>query len=88
VGLAGRSAVFLRECGGSLESWHLLAWPAVKQMLQALPALSRAQMRPFRGKGGTCLVFPSSAGARVRLCVCVCVCVWTCLSKKREREFF
>ena len=61
--------MFLREHGGSLEPWHLMAWPAVKQMLQAMPALSRAQMRPFRSKGGTCLVLPS----RAEVCVCVCV---------------
>lgn len=70
--------MFLRERRGSLESWHLMAWPAVKQMLQALPALRRAQMRPFRSKGGTCLVLWSNVGP------CVPVCVFlTCLSKKR-----
>lgn len=84
MGFAGHRAAFLRERRGSLESWHLMAWPAVKQMLQAMPALSRAQMRPFRSKGGTCLILPSSAGTYVR----VYVCVWTCLSKKRVRELF
>lgn len=50
-GLAGCRPVFLGERRGALESRHLMAWPAVKQMLQAMPALSRAQMRPFGSKG-------------------------------------
>lgn len=68
--LGGQRAAILREHGGSLESWHLMAWPPVKQMLQALPALSRAQMRPLVAQEERA----SSYRAVLELqCVCVCV---------------
>lgn len=76
--LAGCRPVFLGERRGSLESRHLMAWPAVKQMLQAMPALSRAQRRSNGWRdvmhlteqgGSSCVRAPVSQGKTCMSCL-------------------
>lgn len=60
-----------------------MALPAVKQMLQALPALSRAQMRPLVAPEKRAL---SYRAVQEQVCVCVHLSFKDLKKKEREKE--